>query len=313
MKRIAIGIQVITFLVVVPSVSPAVTLYVPSPYATIEAALAVAVADDVIEVAAGTYPEHDLTMVSGVTLRGATGDPLDVIIDGESLDRVLSCMSVNAQTRIEDLTIMNGAAPAGSGGGGIFFYATAMTVSNCIFRENVAQGGAAVYLYGSDATLENCVFSRNSDLVYAGAVAVYDHQPHFINCTVCGNTTHGGGSVTVYDGSAIFDNCIIAYDDTGYGVEWSAGTATFNNCDIYGNYLGAWGTGMSQQGINGNFSQDPEFCWGEPDDHLSWGLQSDSPCAPAHSGVGLIGARDVECTDVAVASSSWGRVKTLYR
>jgi pectin methylesterase-like acyl-CoA thioesterase len=313
MTRIAIGIQVITFLVAVSGVSPAGTLYVPGQYATIEAALAVAVADDVIEVAAGTYPEHDLAMVSGVTLRGATGDPVDVIIDGENVDRVLSCMSVNAQTRIEDLTIMHGTAPAGSGGGGIFFYATAMTMSNCIFRENVAQGGAAVYLYGSDATLENCVFSRNSDLVYGGTVAVYDHQPHFVNCTICGNTTNGGGSVTIFDGSSIFDNCIIAYDDTGYGVERAAGTSTFSNCDVYGNYQGEWLGTTSQHGINGNFSQDPEFCWGDPDEHWSWGIQSDSPCAAAHSGVGLIGARDVDCTDVAVTSFSWGRVKTLYR
>ncbi len=57
------------------SASTARTWHVPADAPSIGAALALASAGDVVEVACGTYFEHDLAMPAGVTLRSETGDP----------------------------------------------------------------------------------------------------------------------------------------------------------------------------------------------------------------------------------------------
>lgn len=107
----------------------AAILEVPADYVDIASALAAAVAGDEVVVAAGTYQEHDLILPSGVALRGATGNPADVVIDGERAGRCVYGAALDATTRLAALTLANGlptlgATPhnswgAGEYGGGI--------------------------------------------------------------------------------------------------------------------------------------------------------------------------------------------------
>jgi hypothetical protein len=68
-------------------------------------------------------------------------------------------------------------------------------------------------------------------------------------------------------------------------------------------------------GIDGNFSQDPEYCG--VDGSGNYFLQSDSPCAPGNHpdghDCGLIGAHEVKCGEVDAQSKTWGNVKMLYK
>ena len=71
----------------------AATIHLPSQEPTIQAGLDAASAGDTVLVSCGTYHEHDLTMTSGVTLLGETGEPSCVIIDTEYLAKSIGTLS----------------------------------------------------------------------------------------------------------------------------------------------------------------------------------------------------------------------------
>jgi len=62
-----------------------------------------------------------------------------------------------------------------------------------------------------------------------------------------------------------------------------------------------------------NISQEPQFCGVDPVGSMNFYIQSDSPCAPAQSSCGLIGALPVGCGTVSVQTRTWSFVKDLYR
>jgi hypothetical protein len=65
-------------------------------------------------------------------------------------------------------------------------------------------------------------------------------------------------------------------------------------------------------GVDGNISDDPEFC---DVPVLDFTLDSISPCAPGNSppGCSLIGALDVGCGPIAIEATTWGQIKSTYR
>jgi predicted outer membrane repeat protein len=97
--------------------------------------------------------------------------------------------------------------------------------------------------------------------------------------------------VGIYSNSAspVLENCIIAFG--------AAGSATYCNysgavdlicCDLYGNAGGDYvECAAGQLGVNGNISQDPQFC---DMANLDFGLVPSSPCHPDNNDCGLVGA-----------------------
>jgi hypothetical protein len=79
--------------------------------------------------------------------------------------------------------------------------------------------------------------------------------------------------------------------------------------DLFGNAGGDWiGCIAGELGTNGNIAADPLFCH---TDVGSLAIANDSPCAPAQSACGLIGAVGPECA-TAVASATWGSIKATF-
>ena len=68
----------------------AATIRVPSQEPTIQAGLDAASSGDTVLVSCDTYCEHNLTMTSGVTLRGETGEPSCAIVDAEYLTELIA-------------------------------------------------------------------------------------------------------------------------------------------------------------------------------------------------------------------------------
>ena len=119
---------------------------------------------------AGTYPvTNTLTVSSATTLRGATGNPEDVIFHlNTGLARLLRLD--NADAAAEGIVLEGGydTGTSAASGAGRNLYVTAGTVSNCIVRGAVLTNPSrnnyacsAVYLTGANALMTHCVVSNN--------------------------------------------------------------------------------------------------------------------------------------------------------
>ena len=262
-----------------------ITLGVPSPYPTIADGLIASVAGDTVLVAAGTYLEHDLILLSGVVLRGATGDPADVVIDGEQAGRCIYGAGLDATTRIEALTLTHGlpalgSTPNNSWGGGLFVDGGSLTVAGCVFLENRTAIGGGAFVHGEGTpTFLDCLFDRNDAEEVAGLSLYGVCDPVVRGCTFTGGnrTMVGGGVSWLGSGTALIEDCIVennAVWETGGGVEvfgskahlilrnclirgntadrgaaglqvGSSGRATLENCTITENTAGLYGGGVN--------------------------------------------------------------------
>jgi predicted outer membrane repeat protein len=162
--------------VTVWSASPAIEIHVPADHATIASALGAALPGDIVTVASGVYHEHDLILKSNLVLRGATGNPIDVIIDGDSAGRVLGGTIAIENVELQALTVRGGRA---SGGGGLFLQTIGdVTLLDCRFENNVSTSfGGGIFLQPilsiGTFSLERCVFENNSSISQGGGAAVW--------------------------------------------------------------------------------------------------------------------------------------------
>ncbi|MBN2171742.1 MAG: right-handed parallel beta-helix repeat-containing protein [Candidatus Krumholzibacteriota bacterium] len=321
------------------------TIHVPGDQPSITYALAFAVSGDTVLVAADTYYESGLGLHGGVTLRGATGDPADVVIDCGGLGRVLYCEEMEAGTRLEAVTVTGGYI---SDAAGLRIGHAAVDLADCVFAGNVADtygagaylpyedsqasftrcvfenneagtGGAGVFAWSAaGVTFTDCTFVGNSAGLYGGGVYCYDMDCVFTGCTFVANEAvlYGAG-IYLENCAATLERCLIVDStDGGAMTVYSSAGLTIGCCDFWNNLSNGaaadWVAPFAGElGVNGNISADPEFCG--VDGSGNYYLQSDSPCAPAVSGCVLpIGAWPVGCDETAAAARTWTAVKELY-
>ena len=189
------------------SAAPAFPYATPATAAaTIADALAAAIDGCTIEVAAQTYPiSAELMLNKGVTLRGATGNPANVIIANQKRNgngsRVLFVN--HADARIEGVTMQGGylannATPFSKNGGGFYIGPSGGTVSNCIVR------ACGVWTWGCQG---------NGAYIQASAANALVTHCVITNCTPTANTSSsgdGGCALAMYDGNV--RNCLFAYN-----------------------------------------------------------------------------------------------------
>ncbi len=277
---------------------------VPAQAPTIQAAIDSCVSGDVVVVAPGLYNDcthlngnnvlHIAILQPGVSIRGETGVPEDVILDAERLGRCLEIRNCGEGVTIEGVTLLRGQAsnPFGSGGG-VFSFQSTPTFRSCVFDSCNADfaGGAISASYGG-LTLENCLIRACGTENIGGALRTTSSTLTVSGCTIQG--THGQGIYYATEGPVI-SNTIIADGDAEAIVRNSVNdpVAVLDCCDLYGN-LENWSTIIVDQlGQSGNIEEDPRFCnplFGDLNLHFI------SPCAADNSGAcGLIGALDVAC------------------
>jgi len=167
------------------------------------------------------------------------------------------------------------------GGGGVYNFGGAPTISNCLFQDNhVTHRGGAVF-DKSLGMIVNCIMWNNSSMTYGGAVHIgpseegADSSATFINCTMYGNSASQGGGLYSDNSSAMLVNCIL-WGNVGYDEEqpqeicnstWVLNRKTVASyCDIAGD---------STYPGTGNLRTDPHFVNANGGDFR---LQGDSPC-----------------------------------
>jgi hypothetical protein len=190
-------------------------------------------------VACGTYYEHDIDMKSGICLRSETGNPDCVMVNAQSMGRVMICQELPAVSRIEGFTFTEGEVD--EYGGGLLCERSAPTLMNCLFNVNQASGGGGMYCVDSVPTLINCTFTNNRAGRGAGMMC-FDSSPNLTDCTFFDNFADdydglGGGGVYCRGGSPVFTNCHFLYNDaapTGGGMCSGQSSATLTDCVFEG-------------------------------------------------------------------------------
>jgi hypothetical protein len=281
-------------------------------HVTIQDAIDNAVNGDVIEADPATYVEAINFNGKAITLRSASGDPIDTIIDGNGAFHVVQCVnSEGANTVLEGFTITGGNANGGPGeniGGGMRCVSASPTITHCIFRDNMAAGGGGLRnesssptvtdcmflgntitvngggmnnVSGSNPLVVNCIFSGNTSTDGAGGMFNHASDPTVINCTFSGNsvTVSGGGMRNANNSNPVIHNCIFWGNSDSGGTDESAqihtdsGAPTVNYSDVQGGWTGA--------GAN-NINADPLFINADGADN-TLGTNDDNLRLPAGS------------------------------
>lgn len=137
--------------------------------AAVRAANSTAETPDTITLPAGTYAltltganedaaaTGDLDITSPVTISGAGST--STVIDGNTSDRVFHVLSGGNLT-LNDVTVQNGSAPAGQGGG-IYNQGGTFTLDQATISNNTSSDGGGLYNTGT-MELRNCVVSSNT-------------------------------------------------------------------------------------------------------------------------------------------------------
>jgi predicted outer membrane repeat protein len=195
---------------------------------------------------------------------------------------------IGANPIVRDCTISGNSTPGGMGssdGGGIYCGNASPTISQCRIQHNTSGGsGGGMAFYYSSASVSECVLLNNAAQGSSGGgIRCYESSLTVTQCTLCGNTARQGGGIYCYQSSPIVSNCIIAFSHSGGALYCSyGGDPTVTCCNLYGN-----GGGNSVCGTNGggNISSDPGFC-DAPGGDLT--LCADSPCLPENNGCGVL-------------------------
>ena len=265
---------------------------------TIQAAIEASVNGDMIEADPGTYNEAINFTGKAITLRSASGDPNDTIIDGNGALHVIQCVGgEGSRTVLSGFTITGGNANGSipnSTGGGMYNSYSSPTVTNCSFSGNTATfGGSGMFNQNSNPVVTHCSFSGNTATFGGGGMYNANSNPTVTHCsfssntatdgsgmynsgsspkvTYCsfsGNTATFGGGMFNNHSNPIVINCSFSGNTAGFGggMNNSTSSPTVTNCSFSGNTAINSGGGM----YNSDSSPTVTNCilWGDSPDEI---------------------------------------------
>jgi len=245
--------------------------------------------------------------ISDCVLRNNRSTTPDTSGGGAWLDGYNAAHSIHVQ----NLEVYGNQAHSGSG---LYVNSEYVYLDGLYCHDNLGTGLVAYDgdIYGSGPTIENSLFVNNP-----GSGVSFDASVVIRNCTFVGNGTAGYwyGAIACwstwdYPHHPAISQCIVA-NNNGGGVSWYDPSPWTIECnDVFGNGYADYINLPNLTGQNGNVSVDPQFC---ARGGSTYGLQSDSPCAPENNDCGLLmGAYPVACGNTGTQDTSWGAIKALY-
>lgn len=280
------------------------TWHVPGDWPTLTTALAASACGDSVLLGAGTYPEFDLSLPSGVVLAGSTGHAEDVTIDALGLGRGLHCVGADSMTTLADLTITGGDASvlgANAGGGGIYCESGALRIVRCVVRNNAgALAGGGVLAYDATVACIDCQILAN-EASYGGGVFLASSNLAMTGSLIASN--HAGtqaSAMWVSASTGSLQASIMALNTGSAPLTCANGSEFEIGCSLFhGNEVPA---SLCTTDLGNNLFTDPLFCDAASSDYH---LASNSPCLPENNDCELlIGPLGEGCTAVAVAEES---------
>jgi nitrous oxidase accessory protein NosD len=185
--RPTIRFAALAALVLVPALAGAAVVPV-APGASVQAALDVAVDGDVVELAAGVYPENIDFRGKAVTLRGA--GPTSVLQGAGDAPVVTFASGEGPGSVLHDVLVTGGLADRG---GAIFVQDASPTILRTVLVANRARiAGSAIYLRGSSGRFANNLVMFNGT---AGgdphSIEIEDAAPTIVNNTIVRGDSNG--------------------------------------------------------------------------------------------------------------------------
>jgi hypothetical protein len=277
---------------------------VPDEYPTIQAAIDVTLAGDVVVVKPGTYMENIDLLGKAITVKSEKGPGVTLIDGNQSGSGVVI---TNESAVLDGFTITNGNALKGGGvyvsfatvqnnilagnlakkGGGIWSTG-ASKIANNLIMENTATRGGGIYSLDNSPLIVNNIISMNTAITKGGGIYCRI-SPRIINNTIHGNSAEGEGggiyktnasaSPTTVTNTILWNNTAETGKEIFIGYYWDPATVNISYSNVKGGqssvYLDPdctlnWGPGM--------IDADPLLLDPQSDDyHLSY----TSPCIDA--------------------------------
>jgi hypothetical protein len=300
-------------------------------YPTIQAAINAAVEADTVLLSPGTHRgigNRDVEFGGKDLVITSSHGAEQTIIDCENAGRGFRVHQYESPAaRIEKLTIINGNAFTGEGGGiicdmasptisecrilngraryggGLGLMVFAGVVDRCVIAGNAATdgGGGMTSMFGCCVTITNCVISGNWTHRGGGGVGFGDDGGGntLSGCTVTGNVAEDcGGGVYSYHGLTI-DRCVVRDNCAPQGADLYA---MLDETSFLCSAVDSAGVDVWYASINYDehcVFTDPMFCAPVPCGQTTagdWTLSESSPCLPSNSPCGqIIGALDAGC------------------
>ena len=182
---------------------------------------------------------------------------------------VVTGSETDSTASLDGFVITGGHAdvPGHGDGGGMYNNNGSPTITNCVFRNNVADNGAGIANSESSPVFMNCIFSRNIAGAFGGAVYNVNHSDTTVaNCTFSRNSA-GSLSGGIYSllssprvsNSILWDNSDSGIADEAAQIHIASGSAVVDYSCIQGLTGSLGGTG--------NIDQDPCFVDAAIDDY----------------------------------------------
>ena len=237
--------------------APAATLSVPDDHPTLAAAMLASVAGDTIQLAPGTYTEHGIALVAGVTVLGDPDDPAAVVLDAGGQGRILDAFGLAIAPELRGLTFTGGSTLDGwweALGGAVRCRSSALIVRDCVFTDNEAVLGGGLGCLDAELTITDTVFHANRGI---------------------GTAWTAGGGLYVDDSSGSVVRCDFT-DNTAFAVDLPGDAAGFYSessqmlvqfCTFTGNSTGAGGAGFYSYLADSPVLEDCHF----EDNHADFG------------------------------------------
>jgi len=232
---------------------------------TISAAVDKAADGDIIQIAAGTYNEHDIEIFKQLTLNGAGID--STIIDAGAAGRVFRTGSTvvisglrmqNGQTGSGDLFTEGGGGVLTSGSltlqnvalvdnhaiglGGAIFNIGTLVLENTQVLSNTAEGdGGGIYNYiaGVITVTQSTLAYNTATGFYGGGIYAGGLALRVEDSTVADNSagSFGGGITVIMNGPTVLDGVTLSGNQaaSGAGLFSQQGTITATNTTVSGN------------------------------------------------------------------------------
>ncbi len=229
-------------------------LHVPEEYETIAVAIETAADGDSVIISEGEYFENIDFRGRAIVIIGATGNPRDVIIDGDASGSVVTFDSEETESsQLIGITLTNG---SNEKGGGINCENSSPTILNCIIENNFggAGGGISCELNANPTIIECFLYDNEADSNGGGISCREESNPEITRSHISRNHARdSGGGIYMYADCAPDISMSLIYQNSairrGGGIMISQQcTLAVSQCQIVENTCRYDGGGIVIQG-----------------------------------------------------------------